>query len=156
MGLAPYGQPKYVDKVMKIIKFLPNGLYTWDGNIFVPPTKAGFEYVDNMPSVGNLFSEYFEKQFGQARRKNEELTQYHKDLASSVQKATEEIIFHVLRELKKKNGFKKYLYRRWCAQNSVANGKLAEATGFEGVYIPSAGHDAEYQWAQHYITITRN
>ena len=142
MGLAPYGQPKYVDKVMKIIKFLPNGLYTWDEKYFVPPTKAGFEYVDNMPSVGNLFSEYFEKQFGKARQKNEELTQYHKDLASSVQKATEEIIFHVLRELKKRTGLKNICIAGGVAQNSVANGKLAEATGFEGVYIPSAGHDA--------------
>jgi len=142
MGLAPYGQPKYTDKVLKLIKFLPNGLYTWDERYFVPPTKAGFEYVNNMPSVGNLFSDYFVSQFGPARLKNEELSQYHKDLASSVQRATEEIIFHVLRELRKKTGLKNVCIAGGVAQNSVANGKLAEATGFEGVYIPSAGHDA--------------
>jgi carbamoyltransferase len=142
MGLAPYGEPKYVDKILKIIKFLPNGLYTWDDRYFVPPTKAGFEYQDNIPSVGNLFSDYFVEQFGPARKKNEELTQYHKDMASSVQRATEEIIFCILCELRKRTGLKNVCIAGGVAQNSVANGKMAEATGFEGIYIPSAGHDA--------------
>jgi len=142
MGLAPYGEPKYVDKIMQIIKFLPNGLYTWDDRYFVPPTKAGFEYANNIPSVGNLFSEYFVTQFGPARQKNEELNQYHKDLASSVQRATEQIIFHLLKELRKRTGMKNVCIAGGVAQNSVANGKVTEASGFEGVYIPSAGHDA--------------
>jgi carbamoyltransferase len=142
MGLAPYGEPKYMDKIRSIIKFLPNGLYGWDDRYFVAPTKAGFEYRDNIPSVGNLFSHYFVKQFGPARQKNEELTQYHKDLASSVQRVTEEIIFFLLKELRKRTGMKNVCIAGGVAQNSVANGKLAAETGFEGVYIPSAGHDA--------------
>ena len=142
MGLAPYGEPKYMDKIRNIIKFLPNGLYGWDDRYFVAPTKAGFEYRDSIPSVGNLFSDYFVKQFGPARQKNEELTQYHKDLASSVQRVTEEIIFFLLKELRKRTGMKNVCIAGGVAQNSVANGKLAAETGFEGVYIPSAGHDA--------------
>lgn len=142
MGLAPYGEPKYVEKIRSIIKFLPNGMYGWDDRYFVAPTKAGFEYRDNIPSVGNLFSEYFVKQFGPARQKNEELTQYHKDLASSVQRVTEEIIFYLLKALRKRTGMKNVCVAGGVAQNSVANGKLATETGFEGVYIPSAGHDA--------------
>lgn len=142
MGLAPYGQPKYVEKVREIIKFLPNGLYTWDDRYFVPPTKAGFEYSNNIPSVGNLFSDFFEERFGPARKKGEELSQYHKDLASSVQRVTEEIIFYLLKELRKRTGLKNVCIAGGVAQNSVANGKVAEASGFERVYIPSAGHDA--------------
>lgn len=142
MGLAPYGEPKYVDKVKEIIEFLPNGLYTWNEKYFVPPTKAGFEYRDNIPSVGNLYSNMFVEKFGAPRQKTEELTQYHKDLASSVQRVTEEIIFYLLKELKKRTGMKNVCIAGGVAQNSVANGKIAEATGFEGVYIPSAGHDA--------------
>jgi len=142
MGLAPYGEPKYTDKVREIIQFLPNGLYTWDERYFVPPTKAGFEYRDNIPSVGNLYSDYFTEVFGKPRQKTDELTQYHKDLASSVQRVTEEIIFHLLRELRKRTGMKNVCIAGGVAQNSVANGKIAEASGFEGVYIPSAGHDA--------------
>jgi carbamoyltransferase len=142
MGLAPYGEPKHVDKVKEIIKFLPNGLFTWDDRYFVQPTKAGFKYENNIPSVGNLYSEYFEEQFGPARQKGEELSQYHKDLAHSVQRVTEELIFYILRELKKRTGMKNVCIAGGVAQNSVANGKVADATGFEGVYIPSAGHDA--------------
>lgn len=142
MGLAPYGEPKYVEKVKQIIRFLPNGLYSWDERYFVQPTKAGFKYENNIPSVGNLYSEYFVQQFGPPRQKGEELSQYHKDLAHSVQKVTEELIFYILRELKKRTGMKNVCIAGGVAQNSVANGKIAEATGFEGVYIPSAGHDA--------------
>lgn len=142
MGLAPYGEPKYVDKIMEIIRFKSNGLYDWDNRYFVPPAKAGFEYENNIPSVGNLYSEFFVGKFGKPRQKTEQLTQYHKDLASSVQRATEQIIIHLLKELRKRTGMKNVCIAGGVAQNSVANGKMAEQSGFEGVYIPSAGHDA--------------
>jgi carbamoyltransferase len=142
MGLAPYGEPKYVDKVKQVLKFKDDGLYTWDTRYFVEPAKAGLRYDNNIPSVGNLYSSYFAEQFGKPREKGEELTQYHKDLATSVQRVTEELIFHILRRLREKTGMKNVCVAGGVAQNSVANGKIVEATGFEGVYIPSAGHDA--------------
>ena len=142
MGLAPYGEAKYVDKVKKLLRFLPNGLYTWNDEYFVQPTKAGFKYENNIPSVGNLYSAAFVKEFGKPRGNGEELTQYHKDLAASVQRVTEELIFYILTKLKERTGLKNVCIAGGVAQNSVANGKIAAATGFEGVYIPSAGHDA--------------
>ncbi|PWU00016.1 MAG: carbamoyltransferase [Bacteroidetes bacterium] len=142
MGLAPYGEAKYTDKVRKALKFLPSGLYSWDEKYFVQPTKAGFKYENHIPSVGNLFSERFIEAFGPPRKKDEPLTKYHKDLAASVQNVTEELIFHILRKLKEKTGMQNVCIAGGVAQNSVANGKVAEATGFENVYIPSAGHDA--------------
>jgi carbamoyltransferase len=142
MGLAPYGEAKYIDKVKKLLRFLPNGLYTWNDQYFVQPTKAGFKYENNIPSVGNLYSAEFVKEFGKPRGKGEELTQYHKDLAASVQRVTEELIFYILTKLKERTGLRNVCIAGGVAQNSVANGKIAEATGFEGVYIPSAGHDA--------------
>jgi carbamoyltransferase len=142
MGLAPYGEPKYMDKVLSLIRFLPNGLFDWDKRFFVQPSKAGFEYDNHVPTVGNLFSERFTDLFGPARKRGDELTQHHRDLASSVQRATEQIIFHLLKELRKRTGMRDVCIAGGVAQNSVANGKIAEATGFEGVYIPSAGHDA--------------
>ena len=142
MGLAPYGEPKYIEKVKEVLTFLPDGLYTWKSEYFVPPTKAGFKYENNMPFVGNLFSEKFIELFGPPRKKEEELTQYHKDLATSVQRVTEELIFHILRKLKERTGLENVCIAGGVAQNSVANGKVAEATGFKNVYIPSAGHDA--------------
>lgn len=142
MGLAPYGEPKHTDNVKKLLKFLPNGLYTWNDEYFVQPTKAGFKYENNIPSVGNLYAEKFTALFGQPRHPKDPLTQYHKDLATSVQRVTEELIFYVLKHLKERTGMKNICIAGGVAQNSVANGKIAEATGFEGVYIPSAGHDA--------------
>ncbi|MEO5891092.1 MAG: carbamoyltransferase C-terminal domain-containing protein [Ferruginibacter sp.] len=142
MGLAPYGEAKYTDKVKKVLQFLPNGLYTWNEEYFVQPTKAGFKYENNIPFVGNLYSKKFTELFGKPRQANEELSQYHKDLATSVQRVTEELIFYILKHLKERTGMKNICIAGGVAQNSVANGKVADATGFEGVYIPSAGHDA--------------
>lgn len=142
MGLAPYGQPQYADKVKNVLQFLPDGLYTWKDEYFVQPTKAGFKYENHIPSIGNLYSDKFVKEFGEPRRSGEELTQYHRDLAASVQQVTEELIFHILKNLQKTTGLKNVCIAGGVAQNSVANGKITSATGFENLYIPSAGHDA--------------
>jgi len=142
MGLAPYGNPIYADKVKKVLEFLPNGLFTWHDEYFVQPTKAGFSYENNQPFVGNLYAEKFISEFGEPRNAKSELTQYHKDLAASVQKVTEELIFYILKHLKKITGLNNVCIAGGVAQNSVANGKIAASTGFENVYIPSAGHDA--------------
>jgi carbamoyltransferase len=142
MGLAPYGKPLYTHKVKEVLEFLPNGLYTWKQEYFVQPTKAGFKYNNNIPSVGNLFSKKFEELFGKPRISGSELTQYHKDLATSVQRVTEELIYHILSHLQKRTGLKNVCIAGGVAQNSVANGKITDFTGFTGVYIPSAGHDA--------------
>lgn len=142
MGLAPYGEAKHLQDVKKLIQLLPNGLFTWDATYFVNPTKAGMHYENNIPNVGNLYSPKFEALFGPPRKKEEPLSQYHKDLAASVQRATEELIFHIASHLRKKTGEENLCFAGGVAQNSVANGKLIEATGFKNVYIPSAGHDA--------------
>ncbi len=142
MGLAPYGKPVYAEKVRKLLELLPNGLFSWQQEYFVQPTKAGFSYENHQPSVGNLYSEKFISEFGEPRKPSSELTQYHKDLASSVQKVTEELIFYILKHLKRTTGLSNVCIAGGVAQNSVANGKIAAATGFENVYIPSAGHDA--------------
>jgi carbamoyltransferase len=89
-----------------------------------------------------LFSPYMIEKFGPVRQKDEPLTQYHKDIAASVQRITEELIFHILTDLQKKTGLENICIAGGVAQNSVANGKLTRNTPFKNVYIPSAGHDA--------------
>jgi carbamoyltransferase len=142
MGLAPYGEPRHVDKVLQLVKLQPGGLFRWDDRYFIPPSRAGFEYIDHVPSVGDLYSPLFTSLFGQPRQRGEALTQDHRDLAASVQRATEQIIFHLLRTVRQRTGLDHVCVAGGVAQNSVANGKMAEASGFKGVYIPSAGHDA--------------
>jgi len=109
-----------------------------------------------MPLVHSLFNEKMEARFGKVRKKEEELTQYHKDLAASVQRYTEEIIFHVLNYLQEKTGLTKVCIAGGVAQNSVANGKITRNTKFKEVYIPSAGHDAGISmgsayWVEHMV-----
>ena len=141
MGLAPYGEPKYVEQVAQVLPLKAGGLYTWKSDFF-DFTGGVVSYPDHLPTVAPVFGKRFEELFGPARKKGEELTQYHMDLASSVQRHTEEIIFHVLRRLHDLTGLKRVCIAGGVAQNSVANGKISRNTPFKEVYIPSAGHDA--------------
>ena len=143
MGLAPYGEPRYVDKVKEVIEFTENGLFKLNLKYFRSAKSGIISYgPDHMPHVAPLYSEILEEKFGKSRKKDEPLSQYHKDLAASVQRTTELLIFHLLEHLYKKTGLKKVCVAGGVAQNSVANGKITRNTPFAEVYIPSAGHDA--------------
>lgn len=142
MGLAPYGKPQYADKIKQILRFTEDGLFDWDSSYFASPTAIKLTYDDNIPGVSTLYSEKLETLFGPARKKNEELTQFHKDLAASVQRVCEDLILHILNHLQKRTGMKNVCIAGGVAQNSVANGKVLSNTLFEKLYIPSAGHDA--------------
>ncbi|CAG0910127.1 unnamed protein product, partial [Cyprideis torosa] len=139
MGLAPYGKPTQVDKVRQLIKLEPKGRWTWDNSFF---GEIKVVYQNNQPVVDSFYTKKFEDLFGNPRKKDEPLSQYHKDLAHSVQRVTEEVIFHMADYLQKKTGSKNLCIAGGVAQNSVANGKIVANTGFENLYIPSAGHDA--------------
>ena len=143
MGLAPYGEPKYVDELKKIILFKDNGLFELNTNYFKHAKEGvAMSWENGDPHIDSIFSKELENLLGPARKSGEELTQKHKDIATSVQRVTEELIFHILNHLQKRTGLKNICIAGGVAQNSVANGKILEKTTFEHIYIPSAGHDA--------------
>ncbi|AEW03005.1 carbamoyltransferase [Niastella koreensis] len=143
MGLAPYGEPKYVDKLKEVLRFENNGLFSLDLKYFRSAKSGIVSYGDDhIPVVAPLYTDLMVEKFGAVRKKEEPLSQYHKDLAASVQRVTEELIFHILNHLQKRTGLTSVCIAGGVAQNSVANGKLTRNTGFKNVYIPSAGHDA--------------
>lgn len=143
MGLAPYGQPKYVNELEKVIHSGNNGLFQLDLSYFRKATKGIISYgIDHIPEIQPLYSTKMLRQFGPARKKEEPLIQYHKDLAASVQRITELTIFHILNSVQKKTGLGNLCLAGGVAQNSVANGKIRHNTAFNNIYIPSAGHDA--------------
>lgn len=142
MGLAPYGEAKYVDDIKKMLKFTDNGLFSWDQKYFTSPAQIKLDYEGNIPTVSQLYTSKIEDVFGPARKKSDELTQKHKDIAASVQRVCEDLIMHILNHLYKKTGLKNVCIAGGVAQNSVANGKVLSQTPFEHLYIPSAGHDA--------------
>ena len=143
MGLAPYGSPKYLEKLKDVLIFKTGGLFGLNLDYFRSAKSGIISYgEDHVPQVSALFSDYMVQKFGEERKKEEPISQYHKDLAASVQQITEELIFHILSGLQKKTGLQNICIAGGVAQNSVANGKLTRSTLFKNVYIPSAGHDA--------------
>jgi carbamoyltransferase len=143
MGLAPYGEAKLVDALKEVLVFDANGLFHLNLKFFRSGKSGIISYGDDhIPVVAPLYSEHMISKFGAPRKKDEPLTQYHKDLGASVQRITELLIFHILQALQKKTGLKNICIAGGVAQNSVANGKLTRNTDFENIYIPSAGHDA--------------
>jgi len=142
MGLAPYGNPVYLDEVRKLLHLKEDGLFDWDASYFSNPNEIKMDMESNIPKISNLYGQKFIEVFGPLRKEGEELTQKHKDIATSVQRVCEELILHILTHLQKRTGLKNICIAGGVAQNSVANGKILENTLFENLYIPSAGHDA--------------
>ena len=143
MGLAPYGEPKYVKTLRDIIIFKEDGLFSLNQKFFKATEQGVISYgEDHIPVVAPLFSELLIQRLGPKREQSDELTQYHRDIAASVQRITEEVIFHILDHLQSKTGLENVCIAGGVAQNSVANGKVTRNTKFKNLYIPSAGHDA--------------
>lgn len=143
MGMAPYGEARYLDKLEDVVQLTDDGLFKLNLRYFRSATQGVISYgEDNIPVVAPLFGDLMVQRFGPPRKKEEPLEQYHKDLAASVQRFTEKVIFHVLNHLQKRTGLDNVCIAGGVAQNSVANGKITRNTTFKNVYIPSAGHDA--------------
>ncbi len=143
MGLAPYGEPNHLEALKDVLIFGSNGMFRLNLKYFRSAKSGIVSYgEDHVPVVAPLYSDYMIAKFGTPRKKEEPLTQYHKDLAASVQRITELLIFHILESLQKKTGLGNICIAGGVAQNSVANGKLSRNTSFKNIYIPSAGHDA--------------
>ncbi len=143
MGLALYGKALYKEQVRQVIELTSDGLFKLNLNYF-NHTRNGVNmtWTDGIPFVDTMYSNQFIKSFGPARGKEEELSQYHKDLAASVQAVTEEVIFHMAEHLRLKTKSENLCLAGGVGQNSVANGKIILNTGFKNLYIPPAAHDA--------------
>ncbi len=132
MGLAPYGEPKYKELIKKnLIDIKDDGTFRLDISYF--KFHRGFR----------MTSKKFHKLFGRCPRDPEtELTQFHMDLASSIQKVTEEIVLKLARSLRKETGIKKICLSGGVALNCVANGRLLEEKIFDDIWIQPASGDA--------------
>ena len=130
MGLSPYGNPIYYDNFKKIVDVKEDGSIEFDMDYF------DYHYKLTMP--GKKFVE----QFGPVRKPDDEVTQNHKDIAASLQKITEEIIFKMLNHLYNETKMENLCMAGGVALNSVANGKITKNTPFKNVWIQPAASDA--------------
>lgn len=143
MGLAPYGQPVYLDQMREIVLLQDDGGFRLNLDCFRHhKEKVEYEWENGSPSVGSLFGPGLAKLLGPAREKDEPLTQRHKDLARSTQAMYEEAFFHLLNHLHKRHGLDAVAVAGGCGMNSVANGKIRLRTPFKQVYVQSAAGDA--------------
>ena len=143
MGLAPYGKPKFLKQLEDILSISDDGLFTLNKKYF-KHFKQGvaMDWDNGSPFIDSLYTKAWTDLLGTPRKKGDELEQWHIDLATSVQRFTENVIFHLLNHLHAKTGLDNICITGGVAQNSVANGKIIENTPFKNIYVPSAGHDA--------------
>ena len=132
MGLAPYGEPKYVDKILgTLIDVKPDGSFRLNQDYF--------NYCTGLTMTNDRFSALF----GQPPRKPEELlTQFHMDVAASIQEVTEEVVLRLCRGLRKDTGARNLCLAGGVALNCVANGKVQREGIFEDIWIQPAAGDA--------------
>ncbi len=141
MGLAPYGEPEFVDFFRKMIR--PKG-DTFELNLdYFTHHKRGIQmkWNDGAPTVDPFHSQKLIDELGPMRGKGEEATVRHDNIAKSLQVVTEEIILHMLNRLYNTTKSKNICMTGGVAMNSVANGKITSNTPFENVYIPAGAAD---------------
>jgi carbamoyltransferase len=143
MGLAPYGEPSYLDDFRKIIRLKDEGRFDLDLDWFNHHSKGvEMQWENGYPEMGPIYSEKWAERYGPVRAYEEPLEQRHKDMARSVQAMAEEIYFHAINHLAKQNGARALCLAGGCAFNSVANGKVFEKTPYRDMHIHPAAGDA--------------
>ncbi|MBZ5633182.1 MAG: carbamoyltransferase [Acidobacteriia bacterium] len=132
MGLAPYGTPKYTDTILEhLIDVKADGSFRLD--------LRYFDYCTGL----TMTNQRFHKLFGQPPRKpSESLTQFHMDIAASIQAALEEVVLRITRALADETGIPNLCLAGGVALNCVANGKILRDGRFQKLWIQPASGDA--------------
>ena len=132
MGLAPYGQPKYVDLILnELMDLKEDGSYKMN--------MKYFNYCQGLRMTNSAFARLFG---GPPRTPEGPMTQREMDLAASVQKVTEEVIMRTTAHIQAQTGEKKLVLAGGVALNCVANGRLLREGPFEDIWIQPAAGDA--------------
>ncbi len=143
MGLAPYGKPNYVDKLKKILLLKKNGNYSLNLDYFkFHRENFNYKWDDGKVEIDDLYNNKIHILLGNERKKDEILTDFHKDLACSAQKLYEEAFLNILDSLYKKYKNENLCLAGGCGMNSVANGKIKNNTNFKNIFIQAAAGDA--------------
>ena len=132
MGLAPYGQPEYTDKI------LDNLIDVKDDGSF----RLNLDYFDYCTGL-KMTNARFDSLFGRPARGAEQLLEpFHMDIAASIQAVTEQVVLKITRALASETGIKNLCLAGGVALNCVANGKVLRDGAFENIWIQPASGDA--------------
>jgi carbamoyltransferase len=132
MGLAPYGEPKYTDKIFEhLIDVKPDGSF-----------RLNLDYFDYCAGL-TMTNERFHRLFGMPARKPDELlTPQHMDVAASIQAALEEVVLRLTRSIAAESGIPNLCLAGGVALNCVANGKILRDGHFKNLWVQPASGDA--------------
>ena len=131
MGLAPYGKPIYIDKISKLIRLKDNGQYELDMNYF--------EYI----SGEKMYSDKLIELLGEPPRIPEtDISQFHKDIARSLQFVLEEVMLEKVKYLYTRTGMKNLCMAGGVALNCVANSRILKDGPFEKLFVQPAANDS--------------
>jgi carbamoyltransferase len=132
MGLAPYGKPKYASKIREcLVDIKADGSFRLNMDFFDYPTGL------------KMTNSRFDSLFGEpARKPEDQLTQFHMDIAASIQAVTEEIVLKIVEDLAKETNIKNLCLAGGVALNCVANGKVLSSGMFNNLWIQPASGDA--------------
>jgi carbamoyltransferase len=144
MGLAPYGKPRYLETMRRILRLRSDGGFELNLDCFRHHrSDVHYTWDDCAPQVGEWFDRAgMSAILGEPRRREEPLTQHHRDVACSAQAAYEEALFSLLRSLHSRHPLPDLALAGGCALNSVANGKVNLRTPFKTLHLPLSPGDA--------------
>ena len=132
MGLAPYGEPRYAAAILDHIMDLKS-----DGSFRLD--QSYFDYCTGLTMTSAKFADLFGEP---VRAAEDRLTQFHMDMAASVQKVTEEVMLRLTRSLQAESGASNLCLAGGVALNCVANGKVLRDGKFKNIWIQPAAGDA--------------
>lgn len=147
MGMAPFGEPNFVDDVYKMIEVASDGSF-----------RLKMEYFDFHQSISRTYSNKFLEVFGAQRKHESEFftrkthpnrndakmqeNQRYADIAASIQRVTEDVLLKIAQNIHETTGLKKLCIAGGVGLNSVANGRLVTESPFEEIYIQPAAGDS--------------
>ena len=145
MGLAPYGKPRYVDQIKKVLSSKKDGSYSLD-----------LDYFSYQYDIKGIYTKKFENLFGTKNASPNEIIPYYADIAASIQVVVEEILLDIVNYVQQKTKLDTLCYAGGVALNSKANWLLLNKSKFKQLFIqPSAGDSGgalgAALWAYHTV-----
>ena len=155
MGMAPYGTPRYVDKVWKVVRQNDDGSFSLDMSyfcfhhsttrmfnqrfieLFGEPRPANLPFFTAATGYPRYFGERPSDYIEQSR-----VNEHYADIAASIQRVTEDLLIGMAKSIQKETGLKKLCIGGGVALNSVANTRILREAGFEELYIQPAAGDS--------------
>lgn len=132
MGLAPYGEPKYLDRFLELVDIKEDGSF-----------RLNMKYFSYHQSAKESINRRFEKLFGRPKRpKDQEIDQFYTDIAASGQKVVEDLIVKIASNMFKTYNTDYLTIAGGVGLNSVANWRIMQKTGFKDIFIQPAAGDS--------------